>query len=374
MRLIQKKHFHGSKLMSIATALAIAVFTIALISPAGAQQEATPEIQGGRDGNYFEEKCGDGRVLVGLRGNAGVLIDSVQAICARVDEAGAISDPQSAGPPHGGTGGSGQQSYCPPGRAISAVHPERNETRELLGRISFNCLELANPNQGGQNEVRYGGTGHLRDYDSPNFDALGHSAYNTDFETKWWNCPGGQFAVGIKGRSSDFLNAFGIVCGTPVAAKVDTAFSNLIGQEVSFQASNYLDRFIRHRFSLGYAEPVSGDLGRADSTFRVVPGLAGKCISLESQNYPNQFLRHQGWRIKLAPREESELYKNDATFCMVPGLASSSGVSLESASNPQHFIRHRGGELWLDRFDGSDLNRADATFNVTNPGGATIVR
>ena len=152
------------------------------------------------------------------------------------------------------------------------------------------------------------------------------------------------------------------------------AFANLIGQEVSFQASNYLDRFMRHRNSLGYAEAVSGDLGRADSTFRIDPGLAGKCISLESHNYSGQFLRHQAWRIKLAPREDNDTYKQDATFCMVSGLASSAGVSFESVNYPHHYIRHRNGELWVDDFDGSGLFRADATFNVTQPGGALLVR
>ena len=152
------------------------------------------------------------------------------------------------------------------------------------------------------------------------------------------------------------------------------AFANLIGQEVSFQTSNYLDRFMRHRNSLGYAEAVSGDLGRADSTFRIDPGLAGKCISLESHNYSGQFLRHQAWRIKLAPREDNDTYKQDATFCMVSGLASSAGVSFESVNYPHHYIRHRNGELWVDDFDGSGLFRADATFNVTQPGGALLVR
>jgi hypothetical protein len=154
----------------------------------------------------------------------------------------------------------------------------------------------------------------------------------------------------------------------------DAGFANLIGQLASFQASNYLDRFIRHRDWLGYTEPVTDDLARLDSTFRIVAGLAGKCISLESQNIPNHYLRHQGWRMKLAAREENDLYKQDATFCMVPGLAGSAGVSLESVNFPSHFIRHRNNELWLDRFDESDLNRRDATFNVTHPGGAVIVR
>jgi hypothetical protein len=152
------------------------------------------------------------------------------------------------------------------------------------------------------------------------------------------------------------------------------AFANLVGTEASFQTSNFNDRFIRHRNSLGYAEAVSGDLGRDDSTFRIDPGLAGRCISLESHNYPGQYLRHQAWRVKLAPREDNDLYKQDATFCMVPGLASSAGVSFESVNYPHHFIRHRNGELWVDDFDGSALFRADATFNVTNPGGAMNVR
>jgi len=153
-----------------------------------------------------------------------------------------------------------------------------------------------------------------------------------------------------------------------------TAFANLVGTEASFQTSNFNDRFIRHRNSLGYAEAVSGDLGRDDSTFRIDPGLAGRCISLESHNYPGQYLRHQAWRVKLAPNDNSDLYKQDATFCMVPGLATSAGVSFESVNFPHHFIRHRNGELWVDDFDGSDLFKADATFNVTHPGGDLLVR
>lgn len=155
---------------------------------------------------------------------------------------------------------------------------------------------------------------------------------------------------------------------------VPPAFAALVGQDVSFQASNYPDRFIRHRFSLGVTEPITDDLARDDATFRIVPGLAGRCVSLESHNYPGQYLRHHGWRIRLAPREDNDMFRNDATFCMVPGLAGSTGVTFESVNNPQHFIRHRSNELWVDPFDGGDLFRRDATFNVTHPGGALIIR
>ena len=152
------------------------------------------------------------------------------------------------------------------------------------------------------------------------------------------------------------------------------ATANLVGSEVSFQTSNFLDRYIRHRGFLGYTEPIVGDLGRGDATFRIVPGLNSRCVSLESQNHPDHFLRHERFRIKLARRENTPLFRDDATFCLVSGLAAATGVSLESATLPGHFIRHRNSELWLDRSNGSDQFRKDATFNVTHPGGQMIVR
>jgi hypothetical protein len=154
----------------------------------------------------------------------------------------------------------------------------------------------------------------------------------------------------------------------------DGSLASLVGQEVSLQAYNYRDRFIRHRFALGYTDRLGDDLSRNDATFRIAPGLAGSCISLESRNFPNHFLRHQDWRIRLAPREDSALFRQDATFCLVPGLADGAGVSFESVGAKGHFIRHRNNELWVDRHDGSDLYKKDATFLITQPGGTLDVR
>ena len=137
----------------------------------------------------------------------------------------------------------------------------------------------------------------------------------------------------------------------------------------SFRSWNYPDRYIRHRLSLGYIDKiVAGDsLGRKDSTFRLVPGLAGKCRSFESVNYPGHFLRHQNYRLKLAKRTGEQLFKEDATFCVVWGLASSDGRSFESVNFPKHYIRHSNFELWLAKSDGSPLFKKDATFIVSPP-------
>lgn len=137
----------------------------------------------------------------------------------------------------------------------------------------------------------------------------------------------------------------------------------------SFRSLNYPDRYIRHRMSLGYIDPIaaSDKLGRKDATFRLVPGLAGKCRSFESLNYPGHFLRHQNYRLKLAKQTEDHLFKEDATFCVIPGLANSDGRSFESVNFPKHYIRHSNFELWLAKYDESPLFKKDATFIISRP-------
>lgn len=137
----------------------------------------------------------------------------------------------------------------------------------------------------------------------------------------------------------------------------------------SFRSWNYPDRYIRHRLSLAYIDRIvaSDQLGRKDATFRLVPGLAGRCRSFESVNYAGQFLRHQNYRLKLAKQADEKLFKQDATFCVVEGLASSEARSFESVNFPKHYIRHSNFELWLSKSDGKQLFKKDATFIISPP-------
>lgn len=135
---------------------------------------------------------------------------------------------------------------------------------------------------------------------------------------------------------------------------------------VSFSSLNYNNRYIRHRSFLGYIDPiVRNDMqARKDATFRIVPGLAGKCNSFESINYPGYFLRHQYFRIKLDKQTGDQLFKDDATFCISPGLANPKGISFASVNFPGYYIRHSNFELWLNQPDGSRLYNQDATFAI----------
>jgi hypothetical protein len=148
-----------------------------------------------------------------------------------------------------------------------------------------------------------------------------------------------------------------------------SSFGALLNSESSFQTFNFPDRYIRHAFWLGVVEPSGGNFGSI--IFRTVSGLGGRCISLESKDQSGHFLRHQDRRIRLSKLENDGTMRADSTFCIVPGLASSTGISFEAASAPGHYLRHRNFELWIDRPDGSDQFRKDATFLAAPPGGAT---
>jgi Alpha-L-arabinofuranosidase B (ABFB) domain len=90
-------------------------------------------------------------------------------------------------------------------------------------------------------------------------------------------------------------------------------------------------------------------------------------VTFESANYPGHFLRHQNYRLKLAKRSNDQLFKENATFCVVSGLANSQGRSFESVNFPKHYIRHSNFELWLAKSDGSRLFKQDATFIISPP-------
>jgi len=160
-----------------------------------------------------------------------------------------------------------------------------------------------------------------------------------------------------------------LVVGSAVSLSLLLSQLSYAQESSSFRSWNYSGRYIRHRLSLGYIDPIvaSDKLGRKDATFRLVPGLAGRCRSFESVNYPGHFLRHQNYRLKLAKQTDDQIFKQDATFCVVSGLANSEGRSFESVNFSKHYIRHSNFELWLGKSDGSQLFKKDATFIISRP-------
>ncbi|MDX2367731.1 MAG: AbfB domain-containing protein [Colwellia sp.] len=133
----------------------------------------------------------------------------------------------------------------------------------------------------------------------------------------------------------------------------------------SLQSVNYPDRYIRHRGFMGYIEPITSALDQKDASFVIVPGLASTDhFSLHSVNYPGYYLRHQNYEIKLAQYDGSDLFRKDASFKIVGGLYGQGGFSLESVNFPGYYVRHQGYRLFIHRNDGSPLFMKDATFRM----------
>ena len=137
------------------------------------------------------------------------------------------------------------------------------------------------------------------------------------------------------------------------------------GNTVTLASFNRTDYAAAVTNALGVLKFLGSTPSAADAKsaeFIVRDGLADStCVSLESTVTPGQWLRHQGYRIKLAASDGSDLFKGDATFCPEVGLAGS-GISLRSKNFPARVLRHRNSELWIDPVETTGTFPADATF------------
>ena len=63
----------------------------------------------------------------------------------------------------------------------------------------------------------------------------------------------------------------------------------------------------------------------------------------------------------LKQSDGSDIFKEDATFRKVPGLADENLMSFQSYNYPDRYIRHRLFYLWLEEIN-SDMGKEDSTY------------
>lgn len=180
------------------SAVTLGVMLIANIS-AFAQRPVRTEMVGGSGGKLSEQICGPGRVLVGVQGYGGVWLDNIQAICAKV-EANGLSDARPEGPVFGGNRPINGSAKCPGDSFVVLATVMETEKSPYVGRLDMHC-------GGEKNFATLRGTGHLKGYKSPFLK----SPSDADPLGRHIECPGA--AVGISVRTSNFLDAFGLICG-----------------------------------------------------------------------------------------------------------------------------------------------------------------
>jgi len=139
-------------------------------------------------------------------------------------------------------------------------------------------------------------------------------------------------------------------------------------QVLSLRSNNYPTRYVRHRSYRGYIEEGASDGDKQDASFRMVPGLGDpNGVSFEATNLPGFYLTVEGNEVVLRQRTGDAAFDKGATFIRQPGLADPSGISLESLAVPGAYVRHSGFQLFVMPPDDTDIFRQDATFGIVPP-------
>ena len=154
-----------------------------------------------------------------------------------------------------------------------------------------------------------------------------------------------------------------------VVCQVETVSSSsgvqLLGKTLRFKSKNFPNRYIRHRnLEMWLDQWQNSNLYKLDSAFDMVPGLAGHGISFRSKNYPAYFLRHRGYKCFIHKSDGSDLFKKDATWMPEYGLVNSGPwtVSFQSYNFPGYYMRHSGFRVRIDPNVNTQLFKKDASW------------
>ncbi|MCJ2013900.1 AbfB domain-containing protein [Methylobacterium sp. J-076] len=179
----------------------------------------------------------------------------------------------------------------------------------------------------------------------------------------------GTGGTGTGGTGTGGTGTGGTGTGTGTTGGAVTA----AGTPVSLQASNFPTYYLMNAGGTVKLAVPGSTADRQQATFRVVTGLTGQGVSFASSTTAGQYLRHQNFQGYVQGNDGSDGFKQDATFTQVNSLAGScsctSGqcVSYQSVNYPGMYLRHRNFSLGLAQPDGSDLFKQDASFCVAPP-------
>lgn len=171
-------------------------------------QSLTPQ-QGGTTGTAFTDTCPGNQAVIGYQGFLTdpavglILVGGIQTLCGElgVGDAGQLTTSAGATLPMEGTSeDSPWTQLCPADQVVVGFVGRSGAD---LDQVAFECAPWSASNDDGGEALSMGtvvtltaagGDGGLP-YDNP--------------------CPAGQMARGSSGRSGDWVDAFGLVCGTP---------------------------------------------------------------------------------------------------------------------------------------------------------------
>ena len=198
----------GNTLLAILAACAAALHP----SPSYATQM---RIVGGPGGRPFSATCQPGMYLAGFHARAGAWVDGLGLLCARYDASqNSLSKVHDNESYVGGIHGSPQEEYCPLGQPLTGIAMTFTRgnglDRQYLNSLAMLC--------GGRDTSMPIAQGHQDRCISTGEDC------DAFFESSTWGmttrdrladyqyCPLDEIAVGIQGRSGDYVDAVGLIC------------------------------------------------------------------------------------------------------------------------------------------------------------------
>lgn len=188
--------------------LAITCIAMLLVAQAALAQDDVPLPPiGGPGGNAFSARCPQGELLTGLDLWAGEDIDAARPICVPAVAGQFQTFPYK----YGGTGGSLVQVVCPNHAPFVYGFDIGAEGKELL---SVNDITLFCG-------VSAAGKQSYATFHAPfarKNGTLGTPVHSISLRE---SCPSDRVAVGINGRAGIYLDAVGLICGSPMQSGAD---------------------------------------------------------------------------------------------------------------------------------------------------------
>jgi len=188
-----------------------AVFASIFLAGAASANTMT-EVFGGPGGAPFSMTCGPGQYVVGFYARAGAWVDGIGLICAPYTAATGKLGAGSRKGYAGGRTGAEQEVSCAPGQpvtGIALVHTRGNGLkRQYVNTVAVSCAR----DQPRTRCISTGeGCGGILERESVGMVGSDPRPYDV------LNCPAHEIATGIQGRSGNFVDAIGLICGPPPA-------------------------------------------------------------------------------------------------------------------------------------------------------------
>jgi hypothetical protein len=186
------------------------------------------EIEGGLGGGYFRQECGPGEYLVGFNGRTGAWLDAIQIVCAgRANNLWSLGDAVLRGNQAGRNGGSPNSVRCPSTNQGATVVTAivfgitvSNGKPSTVGGIEVTCSYFQPPFVALPAGVQMAASGDNDELDAGFLQGTNPRVRGSSY------CPAGEVAVGLHGRSGDFIDALGLICAVPSPPPSPLSFAN----------------------------------------------------------------------------------------------------------------------------------------------------